>query len=706
MQLNKILWVMLLGSGCAALLLWLIMRYISTRYPNRQARDLASKHALPLHRVILRHSYNLFSRIPLLRARLLSTRHSLLSLYGYHEWLLRERTALITWGTITVWGAVMILFFIFEQDWISTIMLLLLLSVAESLYMDFVIQRAELNLLKLSFHWFSHIRFAYQRHRMVEQAVEDALEHAPDMVRPHANRLLASISATNRELAIVAFEESAPNRHYRLLARLLQVVAEYGDPGENKQSSLLKGISMIIHEMQSEYVMRFKLGVLLKGLRAIAVIPILFVNPIEYWARNYFPLMNHFYDSELGLLTRLIVFITVLCCNHLLNELQWRNADTVVTRHTTKWIRQKLMFYEASLTKKLVFVWIRILSPQQVAVQRKLLRDMNSPISIERWYSKRLGNATMMLVCSFACSILIPTMSMYDLNRNTTLWLGAEGRNSPSAVAWEVPASSGSNLTEAELKQQKQMMKQYQDWVYLMPVNKRNTAQQQQYFADQISLVFPEWSEWKRTTVVNHLIKTAAHVEHTGWNWKWLSIPLLGGMFGYMLPLWVAIMKKRLIALDIQIEISQFHMLVLLLRNFERMTVEMVIDWMAKSSTISRPALQRCLIVWDRGAEQAIAKLKSELPHPEFVRFLEQLELAHEQLPLRKAFDDAEQSWNHDQEMKREWEENMIETRSVWGQWIGFAPMYAIIFLYLVLPLLWLSAGQMGQSFRQIQTLS
>lgn len=706
MQLNEILWMVLLGSGCAAFLLWLIMNRLSARQPMYQEAFFASKRALPLHKVILRYSYSIFNRIPIIRTRLKSTRQSLLSLYGYHEWLLREKAAMITWGTIFVWGSVLLLFFVFEQDWISIIMLVLLLSVAESLYIDLVIQRAELKLLKLSFHWFSHIRFAYQRHRMVEQAVEDALEHAPDFVRPHGSRLLSSVSATDGELALASYDESAPNRHYRLLARLLRLVADYGDPGENNQSSLLKGISMIIREMQSEYVMRFKLGVLLKGLRAIAVIPILFVNPIEHWARNYFPLMNSFYDSEMGLLTRLIVFVTVLCCNHLLNELQWRNSETTASMRNTKWKRHKHLIYESPLIKNSVRAWMRRLSPKQVLSQRQLLQEMNSPVSLERWYSKRLGYAGIVFLSCFICAILIPAMSKFHLDRNTAFWLGVEGRNSPSAVAWEIPAASGAELTEAELHNQEIQMKQYQDWVYTMPVHMKTTTQQQQYFQQHVSHAYPDWSDWKRTAVVNQLIQSAAHVKHTGWQWWWMLMPIVGGMIGYMLPVLTALMKKRLIAIDIRIEVSQFHMLVLLLRAFDRMTAEMVVDWMAKSSTISRVALQRCLIIWDGGAEQAIYALKKELPHPEFVRFLEQLELAHEQLPLRKAFDDAEQSWNHDQEMKREWEENMIETRSIWGQWIGFAPMYAIVFLYLVLPLLWLSAEQMSQSFRQIQTLS
>lgn len=705
MLLNDWLWIILLGSGCSALILWAIMKYISSRSPWQLRYPYTAQQDLPFHKLALRYSYNSFSRIPLVRARLYRTRQSLVSLYGYNEWLLRERTAIITWGYLVVWGCVLFLFFLFEQDWISIIMLLLLLHVSESLYIDLVLQRADLKLLKHSFHWFSHIRFAYQRHRMVEQAVEDALEHAPDLVRPHSNRLLSCVSATEGEQALAAYDESAPNRHYRLLARLLRLVADYGDPGKDNQSSLLKGISMIIREMQSEYVMRYKLGILLKGLRAIAVIPILFANPIEHWARNYFPLMNSFYDSELGLLTRLIVFVTVLCCNHLLNELQWRHTVHTHANHLTRWKRRKLMMYEYSVVKKIVYWWIKRVSSVQLRKQRQLLQEMNASIGLERWYTKRLVYAVIAALSLLICSILIPVAAKHHLDHNTALWLGAEGRNSPSSVAWEIPVAA-EDVTDNEFQAQQQLMKDYQDWVYQLPKHTQTISQQNQYYEQQVQAAYPEWSEWKRKAVINHLLLITAQVQYAGWQWWWLLLPLLGSVAGYMLPIASAKMKKRFIAMDIQIEVSQFHMLVLLLRAFDRMTAERVVEWMANSSTISRAALQRCLVVWDRGADRALSNLKQEMPHPEFIRFLEQLELAHEQLPLHKAFDDAEQSWNHDQEMRREWEENMIETRSVWGQWIGFAPMYTIVFLYLVLPLLWLSAEQMSQSFRQIQTLS
>lgn len=47
----------------------------------------------------------------------------------------------------------------------------------------------------------------------------------------------------------------------------------------------------------------------------------------------------------------------------------------------------------------------------------------------------------------------------------------------------------------------------------------------------------------------------------------------------------------------------------------------------------------------------------------------------------------------------------MVDAKAAWGKMIGFAPMYALVFLYLVVPLVGMSFLQMNMYYEQIQQL-
>ncbi|TVX93102.1 GTPase SAR1 [Paenibacillus agilis] len=649
-------------------------------------------------KIFLQRSYYWFGRIIGLKHKRAKVYQQLLVIYGYDERLLREKVATVIWAIIIVLSGILLVFISFKQDWVSLLMLILVLRVADDLCIQMFAQQAELKVLSQSAQAFSTIRHAYQRHQMVELAVEEALERSSPLIRPHLTRLLACIYEYDTDAALVKYDDAAPNRHYRLFARLARLVAEYGDPKEDNRSSFLQGLSMMIRDMQSEHLMRMKLDTFLKGLKIIAVIPILFANPIEQWGRAYFPDMARFYDSRIGWYVQVIVLLTVIVSHWLLEQLQWRKS--IAEKSKNEEARKHIDILRLKFVRSIVYRWMRGISASRLSANAYLLKDANEPLSLERWYAKRLVYASVTMLISISMAIIIHVV-IQQQQSFSPLWGVLPRGDAKSTVQWDgssysQPTSSEWNTEQAEL---------HKKWVGDVLTKSSNREEQELLIQELASLKYPSWSQERVLQLSKHLLNLA-YEQEIGLLWWWeLLVAFALSVLAYYTPLGMMIFKKRLRNMEIRLELSHFYSLALLLRAFERMTSEQMLDWMMRSSVCCKEAIHRCLLHWDSGPEQSLQQLREDIPYPDFVRFVDQLELGFDQIPIKQAFDDAEQSWWFEQDMRKQEEEKIIESKAVWGRWFGFAPMYAIVFLYLVIPLVWLSAQQMTHSFSQIQRL-
>jgi hypothetical protein len=185
--------------------------------------------------------------------------------------------------------------------------------------------------------------------------------------------------------------------------------------------------------------------------------------------------------------------------------------------------------------------------------------------------------------------------------------------------------------------------------------------------------------------------------------WWELLLAICLAIVGYYLPLWILLFQHRMRALEMQNEVDQFHVLISILSEFERMSVETILEWMERYGIIFRPALQRCLLTYDSGAEMAMQTLMNEAPFESFVRIVKRLNQAVEKITIREAFDDLEMEQEYYAEQKKERLERLIRQKASWGKMIGWTPGALLIALYLVFPFLYMSFGQLGQLSTQMQ---
>ncbi len=149
-------------------------------------------------------------------------------------------------------------------------------------------------------------------------------------------------------------------------------------------------------------------------------------------------------------------------------------------------------------------------------------------------------------------------------------------------------------------------------------------------------------------------------------------------------------------------EVSRFQTMILMLMHMPRMDVEELLQWMEMFSQQFREPLQTCLSDFSAGAVEALGVLRDAVPFEPMAALVGDLMLAASNLPVAKAFEalDSEKQWTRDR--KRMLNEQLVERKRNLGHVVGFLPLYPLIGLYLMLPMVVASMSEMQRFYQQM----
>ena len=187
--------------------------------------------------------------------------------------------------------------------------------------------------------------------------------------------------------------------------------------------------------------------------------------------------------------------------------------------------------------------------------------------------------------------------------------------------------------------------------------------------------------------------------------WIELLVALLIAYAMYFLPIAILSFQRRMRSMEMEDEVMQFQTIILMLMYIERISVEYIIEWLARYANIFQEPLLKCLNNYESGAIEALEELKEDAPYKPFVRIVESLESAVENVKLTDAFDELETERNFFQEVRKETNERLINRKARIGRVVGFAPMVTLFVGYLIGPLIWSSVVDMGTYFSQMGSL-
>ena len=181
--------------------------------------------------------------------------------------------------------------------------------------------------------------------------------------------------------------------------------------------------------------------------------------------------------------------------------------------------------------------------------------------------------------------------------------------------------------------------------------------------------------------------------------WFELLLAFVFAVIAYMAPIWLLIFQVKMRQLEMEDEVMQFQTIILMLMRIERVSVEIILEWLERYSNIFRAPITKCVNNYEAGAWEALEAMKDEVSYLQFIRIIESLQAAVEKIPIRDAFDELDTERDYYQEKRKESNERLIKRKGMIGKAIGFAPMVCMFVGYLIVPLVFIGLTSMSSSF-------
>lgn len=630
-------------------------------------------------------SYNRMLGIPFLKNYVLKIRQRLSSIQSYDEYTVRRETMRITFIVLGTLGIGSIVLILLTRDITYFFFIILVALVINGTLIDFFVNRIENRLLEQQTESMADIRHFYHQYGMIEEAIYEAAEIAPFEISLHLKKIHDILTSNNPKEQLDTYYEVAPNRYLKIFAGISYLVKEYGDKILDKGSMYLNSLNRLKDDLYTEILRRKKLSYRLKGLTTLAVVPIFFIKIIENWATNYFPLLQDFYTSRIGFFTKVSIFLIILICYTLLRKMQENDEIRYVPQGPKrKWVKA---LYNRPFVKWFVDRFVPRQHTRGYSRLTKLLKDSNSPLTVEWFTLKRL--------IYFAITITT-LLSMFIYQHSVEVHRTLNSDISQKGIFY-MPNSDEAKKIEEEndfdrevINQLKGVTTNLTDKIASL-VNQANGGD-----VDQSAI---------NATVMRITSKfNTVNSEYLKW-WEVL-ISISAGFAAYFTPIWILQFQGRLREMEMKLEVDQMRTIISMLAEYERTSVEMTIEWMERYAILFKQPLKTCILNYESGPYAALEELKLDAPFISFVRIVERLQNALERVPLRQAFDDLETDRNYYQEERKQENEKSIDEKSSWGFMLGFAPIMSIVMFYLVLPFIITSIMSMNTYYQQIQMIS
>ncbi|UNK20856.1 hypothetical protein MNQ98_12930 [Paenibacillus sp. N3/727] len=636
------------------------------------------------HRQWFQAAYIYALRLPLLSSYVKRMRKKISIIHPYDEISLRYETMKITLAVAISAGLTAVLLIWMNPGLGFILVALLAAIVIHDLMIDVFMNRLERRLLVQSVELFSNVRHHYQQHGMVEESIYEGAETAGHEISIHATRIYNALISQDPEEQLDRYYETAPNRYLKAFAGIAHLVMEFGDHAKKNSSIFLQGLSGLTKEIQLEILRRDKLDYLLKGLNIIALAPVFFTKPIENWARASFPAMDEFYMSKLGMITKLSIYVVIIVAYTLLQKLQQNSeSDYRAGFDRASWEEQ---LYRFKLLRILVNVLMPIPGTPKHEWRIRLLKESNTRLRLEWFYIRRIVSG----VVAFSV-VLTACMYLHHSSKRQLLY---------------APVSQISLFGKMNPEQEKEAYQRAEtDRAVMDYLNRSNEVSFDQVKEAVITVDGKGITQDQISITAERVLSKLErfNFEYLKW-WEVLS-SIMAAVIAFYFPLWTLIFHRKVRSLEMKHEVYQFQTVISIIRGMERISVEGVLEWLSRFAVMFKVPIQKSLLHYEHGAELALQELKNDIWFPDFQRLVDKLLLAVDKVPIRDVFDDLEGEMAFVFEQRKQEYERMIDTKAAWGRMIGFAPMYGLIFMYLVIPLIGMSFTQMNAYYEQIQRL-
>ncbi|QDH23413.1 hypothetical protein [Saccharibacillus brassicae] len=621
-------------------------------------------------------SYVRSAKFPLLGGQLRRIRQRLAIMGPYDEMTLRKETMKITYAVLLISIGLLLALTLLGRSFSVTLLGAIGCLVLNGMLIDVFVHRAENRLLQHFRDFLEDNRHQFQASRMADEAIYEAAQLAGHNMRLHGEQMHSVLTAKDPERSLSAYYEVAPNRYLKAFTGVACMIMEYGDKATAKGSLYLNAIGKFVQDINFDLLRRSRLSYQLNSLTLIALAPILLSFPLERWAEHYFPLMGEFYEGRIGMASKLLLYAIAVAAYVLIRKL----AETEESRYVPKpgGIRWEKKLYEYRIVRCVVDRFVPQKHTKAHSDLSRLLKESNSPLLLEWLTLRRL---------LLGLSVGLLSALMFVSVHGSMIQRVREAPTYPKGGLM-IGRVDGAERAEAERRTafDRKIMDEFRGMRGDVEEALRRRVR------DTAGAVLGEAEQNEAAVRIARKLDRMNDEYLKAWE---LLLAVAAGAAASFVPVGILRFQRRVRGMDMQSEVDQFRMLISILSQFDRMSVQILLEWLERFAVIFKPALQRCLLDFDGGAAAALAELKHEAPFPAFIRLIERLENSLEHLSIQEAFDDLEMEQEYYREQKKETMDRLIENKASWGRDIGFAPVMFMLGAYIIVPFLYVSFMQM-----------
>lgn len=507
------------------------------------------------------------------------------------------------------------------------------------------------------------IRHYYHDTGIVETSLSLSMNELPYAITLHLDKIYNAITSVNMNYAMEKYIGTEPNKLTLMLLSLCASVKTYGDTklGENKTSLFLTDLNFLKEEANEEVLSRNANQAAFAMTDWLTLIPLLVLGPMQMLLGNSLPELKKHFNGLYGNVTTVVIFATSIICHSLICYL--RDGSIEVEKENNLAARvAEMPFFKKWLTK--------IVNKRYTEYQRydNDMRGIGDHTGPKAFLLKRLVYAV-----ATAAIILV-------------LFVSGEVTQKYGYMRDFADAYTNSVVPNEETREKMRYCSR--EYIKFQKKAKLNRNE----LADKIKDEGKVRNRNQAEAVADEIISRLDKYNNTYFKWYYLVIMLVGGYVAYMAPVWYLRFKKEIIGFRKEEEVMQFQSLMLILMHINGVTVEVILEWMERFSYCFRQSITECRLTLNNGTKKALQEMKDKENFLPFQNFVDNL-IAIDRVGVRDAFDEIQTDRDYYKSKRKQDREQTIQKKSKIAGRLIFVPLFAMIFLGLLGPLLLYTAS-------------
>lgn len=681
----------LMGGTAAALVIIVLAYFIinkkmqKSEYRRIQKLQQGTKENSFSTEILFQKLYLFYIKIPFIKRYALKIRRRLEIIHVDDEYHTRKGTAKILTKALAILLPVIVITVIITS---SNYLLMFILLIFEVFMIDTLIDgsvdKIDNKILKEQIDFFSEIRHAYHEFNMVEEAIYQVSQDDEMSVSNQGEKIYEILISDDPETELEKYYDIAPNSFLKEFAGISYLTKEFGDRRINGASLYLKNVNNITQEMQLEILKRDKLNYVFQSLSIISIAPVLLLEPLKNWAITNFTFTASWYQGKPGLIVQILILIITFASYILVRRLKDNGSTGINTKNTENPWQQRL--YKKKTIKKVVDLFIPKIGSKEYRKVQGYLKDSASHLKMEWLYINRI---VMAIVTCLASIVIFSQMHAVAINYiytepTTDYNIMGELSEKDAKKAMEITKEDNKILEQFRGKPkttEKQIENAVRNLKYYQEAEDKEITKATKRIQDKLKVINSEYMQWFE-----------------------LLLAFVFAIVAYMSPIWLLIFQVKMRQLEMEDEVMQFQTIILMLMRIERVSVEIILEWLERYSNIFKAPITKCVNNYEAGAWEALEVMKDEVSYAPLVRIVESLQAAVEKIPITDAFDELDSEREYYQEKRKESNERLIKRKGMIGKAIGFAPMICMFVGYLIIPLVFIGLTSMSSAFQDMMS--